>query len=260
MSITTTIALIISGLLVGFINTLAGGGTIISLSLFMFLGLPPAVANGTNRISVFIQNLVAVGNFRKQKIIDTDKGIKLAIPTTIGSIIGASIGANINQHIFEVSFGIIMLAMLVMLIFKPEKWLKGNQLLADKPVSLKSHLLFFLIGIYGGFLHVGVGYFILAAAVLGSGLNLVKANAIKNFIVLCYVPFSLLVFVINNQVSWKYGLIHAIGNVIGAYIASRWAIRFGSNFIRWIMILLILVSIAQTFGVINLQAAIQMIK
>ncbi len=226
----------------------------------MFLGLPPAVANGTNRIAVIIQNLVAVGNFRKQKIIDTDKGIKLAIPTTIGSVIGASIGANINQRIFEVSFGIIMLAMLGMLIFKPEKWLKGNQQLADKPVSLKSHLLFFLIGIYGGFLHVGVGYFILAAAVLGSGLNLVKANAIKNLIVLCYVPFSLLVFVINNQVSWKYGLIHAIGNVIGAYVASRWAIRYGSNFIRWIMILLILVSIAQTFGVINLQAAIQMVK
>jgi Predicted permeases len=260
MSTTTTIALIISGLLVGFINTLAGGGTIISLSLFMFLGLPPAVANGTNRIAVIIQNLVAVGNFRKQKIIDTEKGIKLAIPTTIGSIVGASIGANINQHIFEISFGIIMLAMLTMLIFKPERWLKGNPILADKPVSLKSHLLFFLIGIYGGFLHVGVGYFILAAAVLGSGLDLIKANAIKNLIVLCYVPFSLLVFVINNQVNWKYGLIHAIGNVIGAYVASRWAIKFGSNFIRWIMILLILVSIAQTFGAINLKAAIQMIK
>jgi uncharacterized protein len=260
MSTTTTIALIISGLLVGFINTLAGGGTIISLSLFMLLGLPPAVANGTNRIAVIAQNFVAVRNFRKQKIIDTDMGVKLAIPTTIGSIIGASIGANINQQIFEVSFGVIMLAMLALLVFKPERWLKGNPALADRPVSLKSILLFFLIGIYGGYLHVGVGYFILAGAVLGSGLNLVKANAIKNLIVLCYVPFSLLVFVINNQVSWRYGLVHAIGNVIGAYVASRWAIKLGSNFIRWIMIVLILVSIAQTFGLIELQAIARMVK
>lgn len=260
MSITTSIALITSGLLVGFINTLAGGGTIISLSLFMFLGLPPAVANGTNRIAVIIQNLVAVGNFRKQKIIDTDKGLKLAIPTTIGSIVGASIGVNINQHIFEISFGIIMLLMLIMLIFKPEKWLKGNPALTNKPISVKSYLLFFLIGIYGGFLHVGVGYFILAAAVLGSGLDLVKANGIKNLIVLCYVPFSLVVFILNDQVNWKYGLIHAIGNVIGAYVASRWAIKYGSNFIRWIMIILITVSIAQTFGIVSLQSLAQIVK
>jgi len=260
MSITTTIALITSGLLVGFINTLAGGGTIISLSLFMFLGIPPAVANGTNRIAVAIQNLVAVQNFRKQRIIDSDKGIKLAIPTTIGSVLGASIGVNINQHIFEMCFGAIMLGMLVMLIFKPEKWLKGNPTLADKPVSLKSYLIFFLIGIYGGFLHVGVGYFILAGAVLGSGLDLIKANAIKNLIVLCYVPFSLVVFMLNDQVNWTYGLVHAIGNVVGAYVASRWAIRLGSNFIRWIMVVLILVSTAQMFGIISIKSVIQMIK
>lgn len=260
MSTPTIIALITSGLLVGFINTLAGGGTIISLSLFMILGLPPAVANGTNRIAVIIQNLVAVENFRKQKIVDTNKGIRLAIPTTIGSVIGANIGVNINQHIFELSFGIIMLLMLVMLIFKPEKWLKGNSELANKPVSIKSYLLFFLIGIYGGFLHVGVGYFILAGAVLGSGLDLVRANAIKNLIVLCYVPFSLVVYMLNDQVCWKYGLIHAIGNVVGAYIASKWAIKYGSNFIRWIMIALILVSITEMFGIIDLKAVIQLAK
>ncbi len=260
MSTTTTIALIISGLLVGFINTLAGGGTIISLSLFMFLGLPPTVANGTNRIAVIIQNLVAVGNFRKQKIINLDKGFKLAIPTTIGSVIGASIGANINQHIFEISFGIIMMVMLVMLLFKPERWLKGNPTLTDKPVSKGNYLIFLLIGIYGGFLHVGVGYFILAGAVLGSGLDLVKANAVKNLIVLCYVPFSLAIFILNNQVNWQYGLVHAIGNVAGAFIASHWAIKFGSKFIRWIMIVLILVSIAQMFGVIDLRTIIQLAK
>jgi uncharacterized membrane protein YfcA len=260
MSITTTIALIISGLLVGFINTLAGGGTIISLSLFMFLGLPPTVANGTNRIAVFIQNLVAVGNFKKQNIIDLDKGLRLAIPTTIGSVIGASIGVAINQRVFEICFGVIMLVMLALLIFKPDKWLKGNKELAEKPISAKSYILFFIIGIYGGFLHVGVGYFILAAAVLGTGLNLVKANAAKNLIVLCYVPFSLLVFVLNNEVSWVFGLVHAVGNVIGAYVASKWAIKFGSNFIRWIMIVLIVVSVAQMFGIIDLKSVVALAK
>ena len=89
---------------------------------------------------------------------------------------------------------------------------------------------------------------------------MVKANGIKNLIVLCYVPFSLVVFILNDQVNWKYGLIHAIGNVIGAYVASRWAIKYGSNFIRWIMIILITVSIAQTFGIVSLQSLAQIVK
>lgn len=253
-------ALILSGVTVGFINTLAGGGTIISLSLFMFLGLPPTVANGTNRIAVIIQNLVAVGNFRKQKILDTSKGIRLAIPTTIGSVIGASIGATIDQHTFEVCFGVIMLMMLALLIFKPEKWLHGNTDLAQKPISAVSYITFFLIGIYGGFLHVGVGYFILAGAVLGCGLDLVKANAIKNLIVLCYVPFSLLVFIFNKQVMWEYGLIHAIGNVIGAYVASKWAIKLGSNFIRWIMVVLIFISVLQMFNIVDFKSLLNLAK
>lgn len=253
MSTSIIIALILSGVSVGFINTLAGGGTIISLTLFMVLGLPPTVANGTNRIAVIIQNLVAVRSFRKQKILDTKRGIQLAIPTTLGSILGASIGSNINQHIFELCFGGIMVLMLLMLIFKPEQWLRGNEQLLKRPTTPITYFLFFLIGIYGGFLHVGVGYFILAGVVFGCGHNLVKANAIKNLIVLAYVPFSLLVFIYNDQVVWTYGLIHAVGNVIGAYVASKWAVKLGSNFIRWIMIALILLSVAQMFGLFDLK-------
>lgn len=260
MSFTIIAALIASGLLVGFINTLAGGGTIISLSLFMFLGLPPATANGTNRIAVFIQNLVAVGNFKKQKILDTSRGFKLAIPATIGSILGASIGANINEHIFEVCFGVTMLIMLVLLIFKPEKWLLGNPLKAKQPLSPINYIIFLIIGIYGGFIHVGVGYFILAGLVLGSGLDLVKANAIKNLIVLTYVPFSLIIFIVNGDIKWEYGLIHAVGNVIGAYIASKKAIKLGSNFIRWIMIILIIISVFQMFGIIDTKNFLANIK
>lgn len=260
MSTGIILALILSGITVGFINTLAGGGTIISLSLFMFLGLPPTVANGTNRIAVIIQNFVAVGNFRKQKILDTKKGIQLAIPTTIGSAIGASIGVAINQHTFEICFGIIMLMMLALLIFKPEKWLHGSKELALKPVPGYNYPIFFLIGIYGGFLHVGVGYFILAGAVLGCGLDLIKANAVKNLIVLCYVPFSLLVFVYNGQVMWEYGLIHAVGNVVGAFIASKWAVKMGSNIIRWIMIVLIVISVLQMFGIIDFKSLMNLTK
>ena len=247
------LALITSGLLVGFINTLAGGGTIISLTILMLFGLSPSVANGTNRIAVLIQNIVAVRNFGKKKLIDTKKGIYYGIPTLIGSIIGAAIVIKINEKVIEYCFGGIMIIMLFFLIKSPESWLKSNEKLLQKPVSIKMVIIFFFIGIYGGFIHVGVGYFILMGLVLGLGYDLVKGNAMKNFLVLIYIPFTLLIFVINGQVRWDYGLTHSIGNIIGAYIASKWAIEWGVNFVRWVMIVIIFLSSLQMFGFIDLK-------
>jgi len=106
------IILIVSGLLVGFINTLAGGGSIISLSILMFLGLPANVANGTNRVAIFIQNIAAVGSFKQQKVLDHKKGFWLAIPATIGSVIGAWIAVDLNEEIIEKAIAVVMLIMM----------------------------------------------------------------------------------------------------------------------------------------------------
>ncbi|NVN95859.1 MAG: sulfite exporter TauE/SafE family protein [Bacteroidetes bacterium] len=244
-------ALVFSGLLVGFINTLAGGGTIISISLFMFLGLPAGVANGTNRIAVILQTLTSTASFKKQKVLDTRKGLLLGIPTVIGSIIGAEIAVDIDEHVFEKAIGIIMLVMMVFIIYKPQQWLKGQQQLLEKKTSVLQYFIFFLIGLYGGFIHVGVGYFILAGLVLGAGYDLVKANALKVFIVLLYAPFTLIVFIYNKQINYEYGLIHAIGNIIGAYIASKFAVSWGANFVRWVIVIIILISSAQLFGLFD---------
>ncbi len=253
MTTIEVIALITSGLFVGFINTLAGGGTIISLTLLMLLGLPPSVANGTNRVAIILQNLTSVANFKKKKILDLKKGVQLGIPTVIGSVVGASIVVKLDEQIIQWCFGFIMMVMLFFLLYKPERWLKGKEELLNKPITWKIYLLMFIIGIYGGVIHVGIGYFILSAVILGAGFDLVKGNAMKNFLVLMYVPFTLIIFVINDQVRWDYGLTHSIGNIIGAYIASKWAVEWGANFVRWMMVVIIALSILQMFGVIDLK-------
>jgi hypothetical protein len=247
-------ALIGSGLVVGFINTLAGGATIISLSLFMLLGLPANVANGTNRIAVFFQTLVSVGSFKKQKVLDTRKGLILSIPTVIGSVIGARIAIEMNEKIIERAFAVIMLVMLFFVLYKPQLWLKGSEKVVSGKMKPWQVILFFFIGIYGGFVHVGVGYFILAGVVLGAGYDLVKANALKVLIVLAYVPFTLVIFMWNGQVNYTYGLIHAIGNVIGAYVASKIAVNKGVNFIRWFMVAIIIIFSAQLLGLIDFKS------
>jgi len=249
-------ALIVSGVFVGFINTLAGGGTIISLSLFMLLGLPANIANGTNRVAVILQNLTSVSQFRKQHLLDFKKANKLAIPTMIGAMVGAQIASDINENIFRKAVAVVMLVMVYFIVTKPSQWLKGTQALQEKPVSWLQVAIFFLIGVYGGFVQVGVGYFILAGVVLGAGYDLVKANAIKVWIVLLYTPLALIVFIMNNQVNWTYGLIHAIGNIIGAFIASRFAMSWGANFVRWVIIVVILIFSSDLLGIINIREMI----
>ena len=250
------LALIVSGVFVGFINTLAGGGTIISLSIFMFLGLPAGIANGTNRVAVILQNMTSVTEFRRKKVLDFKKANKLAIPTMIGAIVGAQIASDINEAVFRKAIGVVLIVMMYFILTKPSQWLKGTEALMEKPVSWIQVVIFFVIGVYGGFVQVGVGYFILAGVVLGAGYDLVKANAIKVWIVLLYTPLALVVFILNDQVRWDYGLIHAIGNIIGAYVASRFAVSWGANFVRWFVIVIIIIFASDLLGIINIKEVV----
>jgi hypothetical protein len=253
----TVAALIVSGIFVGFINTLAGGGTAISIAVLMMLGLPANVANGTNRIAVIFQNITSVQAFSQKKLIPWRKATLLALPTIIGSVIGAWIAVDINEAFFRKAMAVIMLVMLFFVIVKPSVWLKERTHLTEKPVSAIEILIFFLIGIYGGFIQIGVGYYLLAAIVLGSGFDLVRANAIKVWIVLLYTLAAILVFIFNKQVHWQFGLIHAIGNIIGAWIATRLAIKRGVEFVRWVIIVIILVFSADLLGIISIKEIIQ---
>lgn len=256
MNAVEIIVLISSGVLVGFINTLAGGGSIISLSILIMLGLPATVANGTNRIAVGLQNVVAVSSFKQQKVLSWKKGLQLAVPTIVGSLIGAQIAADINEKDFQIAIGVIMLIMLVFILFKPQKYIYGKAEVQDKPINWKVYVVFFFIGIYGGFIQMGVGYFLLAGILLGAGFDLVKANAIKVLIVLAYTPFALFIFFYNNQIDWKYGLTLAIGNMAGAWIASRMAVKKGVDFVKWVIVIVVLVTTGQMFGLYDLKAII----
>ncbi|MCK5781940.1 MAG: sulfite exporter TauE/SafE family protein [Flavobacteriales bacterium] len=260
MSLGEIIALIIAGIMVGFINTLAGGGSIISLSILMFLGLPTGVANGTNRIAITLQTITATINFKKQNILDSDKGIRLAIPTVIGSVLGAMIAVDLNEDIFEKAIAVVMIVMVVFIFIKPNRWLVNHQDLIDQKITIWQYILFFFIGIYGGFLHIGIGYLLLTSIVLGVGYDLVKANAIKILIVMMYVPFSLAVFIWNDEVNYKYGFTLAIGNVIGAYVASKYAIKRGAEFVRWVILAVVLLTSANIFGIIDLNEIFKLIQ
>ena len=111
--------------------------------------------------------------------------------------------------------------------------------------------MYFAIGTYGGFIHIGVGIFLLSALVLVSGYDLVHANSLKVFIVFIYTPFALSVFILNNEIHYAIGLISAIGNTLGGIIASKYAIKKGAKPLRWILISVLFFFSAYLLGAFN---------
>ena len=259
MSLTEIIVIVLAGILVGFINTLSGGGSVISLSLLLILGLPANIANGTNRISIFFQTLSSVTSFTRQKMFTNLRPVWLAIPATIGAVLGAYLAVDVNTRVIEIAMATAMVIMMFFLFYKPDKWLKENPGLLSRRLTWWQLVIFFVVGFYGGFIQVGVGYFLLMALVLGVGYDLVKANAVKNLIVFFYAIFALLVFMIDGKVNYLYGVILSAGSMIGALIASYLAVKKGAGFIRAVILLSVVLTILQITGIINFTVLLKQI-
>ncbi|MBL7138184.1 MAG: sulfite exporter TauE/SafE family protein [Bacteroidales bacterium] len=243
--------IILAGVLVGFINTLAGGGSVISLSLLLILGLPATIANGTNRVSIFFQTSSSVFTFWRKKMFTARKILWLVIPATAGSILGAYIATGVKSDALEIAMVVIMAFMLIFIFAKPSLWLKEKTAMLEKRIQWWQILLFFAVGWYAGFLQVGVGYFLLMALVLGVGFELVKANAVKNLIVLFSAAVSLVIFILSDQVHYLYGLLLSAGSIIGAYIASVMAVRRGGNFVRWVIVASVILAALKITGLVD---------
>jgi uncharacterized protein len=232
----------VTGIAAGFINTLAGSGSLITLPLLILLGLPANVANGTNRVGVVMQNIVAVATFRQQGALDARGTWLLVVPSVVGSVIGAQLAVDLNEELLRQIIGVLMLLMIVVMFIQPERWLEHQG--PRRPRPWVEVPLFFVIGIYGGFLQAGVGIFLIAALVLSAGFNLVSANAVKNLMVLVFTAAALVVFIVHDQVNWTLGLLLAAGQSLGAWIAARMAVKRGARFVRWVVIVVIVLSAA----------------
>lgn len=221
------------GVLAGFINTVAGSGSLISLPILIFTGIPADVANGTNRVGVLLQNLVSSSRFKKHKVLDTGIGFRLAIPAVIGSVAGALVAVDLNAIQTEKVIGVVLLAMIVSLVFKPSQWTK------TKPVRSSGwldYVIFLFIGFYAGLIQAGVGFLILAALVLNNGYDLIRANALKVFINLLTTALALVIFIWSSRINWYAGIALATGNGIGAFLGANMAVKYGTGFIRWILL------------------------
>lgn len=242
------------GILAGIINTLAGSGSVVTLPILVLLGLPATEANATNRVGVTIQNIVGIGTFKRKGRLNLEGGLWLVIPSLPGAIIGAWIASKLGEPQMNLAIGIVMVIMLFMVLLNPQKWLREHSEVKDGRPSIWMLLLFFAIGIYGGFIQAGIGVFLLAALVMGIGYNLNHANAIKLMIVLAVTIVALAVFVYMGLVNWWLGLLMAVGQSIGAWAAATYAVsaKNANIWVRRLLIVVIIYSILKFFGMFSL--------
>jgi len=226
------------GFVAGFININAGGGSLLTLPFLIFLGLPPTVANGTNRIAIFIQNIIATAKFHQFKVIPQGIIFVAGIPAIIGSVLGAQIAVEINEDIFKKILALIMVLVIGWMFFVPRKEHVEKTLTFTNRKKIYLAVSFFAIGIYGGFIQGGIG-FVLITVLTISGYNLVQTNALKVLIVLIFTPFALAVFVLHGQVDILKGLILAAGNGAGGLLATNLMVKKGEKYIRWIVMIAI---------------------
>ena len=245
------------GIFVGFVNTLAGMATALSYALFMAMGMPINVANGTTRVGVLAQFAVSSVLFKKNGYLDTKIATKVGIPVAIGSLAGAQAAAVLNPSIMEVAMGIMLPIMAIMLIYTQHRRSKAdanasstettiagittNTVRKSQAFSVAKFIAFMFIGAYGGFTHAGVGILIIFGSFYLLGLDILRANGVKQFAVVIYTPIALSIFILHGQVNWPVALIYTIGNVTGAVIASKFAVKWGAKAVNYIIAIAVFV-------------------
>ena len=235
-----------TGLIAGFMNVTAGGGSTLTLPALIFLGLDSATANGTNRIAILLQNVSAVYSFKQENYKQFDISLKLSLLTLPGSILGALLAIKISDELFQKILAVVMIGIIISMIIPTKKNVSENK---TNKISWQTYIAMVFIGFYGGFIQVGVGFILMAALKYLMRLNLVYINMHKVFIVLIYTIPALLIFIISKNINWILGIGLAAGNIIGGWWGAKLSVKKGEKFIRMFLIAAIFIIALKLFGV-----------
>jgi len=242
--------LLAAGMAAGFVNTLAGGGSHLTLPLLILLGLDPNTANGTNRVGVLAQNAGAIAAFIRHGRNPGWQLLQLLPVSILGAYLGARVAVDVPPAVLKAI--VITVILLTLPVLRPSPGSQGAPEPRAAPSPRLSPLhqaIFFAIAFYAGFLQAGVGFLILAAAVPFLGLDLVSANVLKVALIFVHTAVALPVFFAHGQVNLPAGLLLGMGSLIGAWIGARAAIRRGQRFVRAVIVGGILISIAALLDV-----------
>ena len=244
MDATQVVLIATAGLVAGVVNAMAGGGSLLTVSLLTVVGdLGGLVANGTNRIGVLTQNVASVAGFRREGVSGLRRALPVLVPSLIGSLIGAYLVSSVlSDTAFERIFGILMVPLLVLSLRPPKA--RADEIVWPRAATAA---VFFAIGLYGGAFQAGVGL-MLVLALSHAGLDLVSANAVKVVVIAALTAVAVPVFILNDQVHWGFAAIVAVGFAIGGWLGARFAVRGGERLIRPVLVVAVVALAGRMVG------------
>lgn len=240
--------LFVVGTAAGFINVNAGGGSTLTLPALIFMGLDSALANGSNRVAILVQNIFAVSSFRRQQVHQFRESMRLSLITLPGAVIGALVAVRITDDWFQRILAIIMIG-IVASMFLPRSGKDYQVLVSQTRQRWPITVVLFLIGFYGGFIQVGVGFLLMASLYHILRIGLVAVNMHKVFIILIYTIPSLLVFALTGNVDWGLGITLAAGNALGGWWGAKASVKGGEKVIRYVLALAIVIMAVKLLGI-----------
>lgn len=241
MDLLESLFIVLIGFIAGFLNTVAGGGSLISLPILIFLGLPGSVANATSRVAILAQNIFAVTGFNSKGIkLPLPYSIYLGIASLIGGFIGAKLAITISDSVFNRILAIVMVMVVISIVVEP----KNRKQHSTERLNLKHQILgiisFLFLGVYGGFIQAGIGFLVILVLTNINHFGLVKTNYVKVFAAIVYTVISVIVFAIEGKIEWITGLTLALGQGFGGWYASRWSVDKGEVWIKRVMIVAVI--------------------
>lgn len=220
-----------AGWIAGVLNTLAGGGSFLTIPILIFSGLEPTVANATNRLGIWIQSIFGLGKFKRMGYFPVKMSLVASAPALIGSLLGSYLATVTPENSFRKYLAIFMVIMTLVTFFKPEpKDHKEDFVSTPKNIVIAS-VAYFFMGLYGGYVQAGVGFVVLAFCVI-SGLDYVRGNSVKMFINLLTATVSLIIFIHSDKVVYLPGIALGAGMALGAVMAASFSVKAGNVFLK----------------------------
>ncbi len=237
------VLLVAGGLAAGVVNTLAGGGSLLTVPLLVLAGVPGNVANGSNRVGILASNASAAAAFRRLGVSGLSRTLPVLVPVAVGSLVGALLVARLADETFERVFGVLMVPLLLLSLRPPVlKSVEGR--VWSGPFTL---LVFLAVGLYGGAFQAGIGL-LLMVALSRSGMDLVVVNSVKVVVIVVVTVIALPLFIVSGRVDWGPALVLAAGFALGGALGARLTVTRGSSLIRPVMVAAVLALAGRLLG------------
>ena len=233
----------------GAMNSVAGGGTILTFPSLLAVGVSPVLANGTSTVALLPASISAYYGYRNEATSSSRDMTALAMPSLLGGILGALLVVWVGNKVFGALVPWLVLSATVLFIAQDpiRRWLdrrraasgaSGAEIDDEGNASLGGIIFQFFVALYGGFFGAGIGILMLASLGIMGMRDMHRMNRLKNFLAVCINGIAALTFAFKQQVNWPIAGLMMGGAIAGGYLGAGMARRVGQANVRRIVIVI----------------------